>query len=87
MKKGQVLTGFVERVDFPNRGIVVTDEGNCTVKNVLPGQKISFVVQKKRNGRAEGRLLNIEERSALEGGKSMSALWRMRWMQLYFSSL
>ena len=67
MKKGQVLTGFVERVDFPNRGIVVTDEGNCTVKNVLPGQKISFVVQKKRNGRAEGRLLNIEERSALEG--------------------
>ena len=66
MKKGQVLTGIVERVDFPNKGIVVTDEGNCTVKNVLPGQKVTFVVQKKRNGRAEGRLLNIEEKSALE---------------------
>lgn len=66
MKKGQVLTGIVERIDFPNKGIVVTEEGNCTVKNVLPGQKVTFVVQKKRNGRAEGRLLQIEEKSPLE---------------------
>ena len=70
MKKGQVLTGFVERVDFPNKGIVMTEEGNCIVKNVLPGQKVTFVVQKKRNGRAEGRLLHIEESSALEIGGS-----------------
>lgn len=66
MKKGQVLTGTVERVDFPNRGIVITSEGSCTVKNVLPGQKVTFIVQKKRNGRAEGRLLQIEENSNLE---------------------
>lgn len=70
MKKGQVLTGIVERVDFPNKGIVVTGEGNCTVKNVLPGQKVTFAVQKKRNGRAEGRLLKIEENSPLETGSS-----------------
>ena len=68
MKKGQVLTGIVERVDFPNKGIVVTEEGNCTVKNVLPGQKVSFVVQKNRHGRAEGRLLSTEENSPLECG-------------------
>lgn len=66
MKKGQVLTGTVERVDFPNKGIVVTEEGNCIVKNVLPGQKISFMVQKNRHGRAEGRLLSVEEASAKE---------------------
>lgn len=66
MKKGQVLTGIVERVDFPNKGVVVTDEGNCIVKNVLPGQKVTFVVQKKRGGRGEGRLLEIEEKSVLE---------------------
>ena len=70
MKKGQILTGIVERVDFPNKGIVVTEEGNCIVKNVLPGQKVTFVVQKKRNGKAEGRLLHIEESSALETGSS-----------------
>lgn len=68
MKKGQVLTGIVERVDFPNKGIVVTEEGNCTVKNVLPGQKVTFVVQKNRHGRAEGRLLSMEEVSPLECG-------------------
>lgn len=68
MKKGQVLTGIVKRVDFPNKGIVETDEGNCVVKNVLPGQKITFVVQKKRNGRGEGKLLRLEEKSALEIG-------------------
>ena len=68
IKKGQVLTGIVERVDFPNKGIVITDEGSCTVKNVLPGQKVTFVVSKKRNGRAEGRLLQVEENSSLEVG-------------------
>lgn len=68
MKKGQTLTGIVERVDFPNKGIVVTEEGSCVVKNVLPGQKVTFVVQKKRNGRGEGRLLQVEEPSPLETG-------------------
>lgn len=66
MKKGQVLTGIVEKVDFPNKGVVRTEEGKCIVKNVLPGQKVTFIVQKKRNGRVEGRLLKIEERSLLE---------------------
>ena len=66
MKKGQVLTGIVERVDFPGKGVVRTEEGSCVVKNVLPGQKINFVVSKKRGGRAEGRLLEILEASPLE---------------------
>ncbi len=68
MKKGQILRGTVERLEFPNKGIVnVTEENGecstCLVKNVLPGQKISFCVQKKRNGRAEGRLLEVLERA------------------------
>ncbi len=66
MKKGDILTGNVKQVDFPGKGIVETDEGTCVVKNVLPGQKITFAVQKKRNGRAEGRLLQVDEKSPLE---------------------
>ena len=27
MKKGQILEGRIERVDFPNKGIVTTEEG------------------------------------------------------------
>lgn len=66
MKKGQILTGVVERVDFPNKGIVETEEGTCVVKNVLPGQKVSIGVQKVRKGKAEGRSLEVLEKSPLE---------------------
>lgn len=64
MKKGQILEGIVERVDFPNKGVVRVREENgeeavCIVKNVLPGQKVSFCVQKKRGRKAEGRLLEV----------------------------
>ncbi len=67
MKKGQQYTGTVEQVSFPNKGIVKTEDGSIAiVKNVVPGQKISFSVKKKRNGKAEGRLLEILEKSPLE---------------------
>lgn len=66
MKKGQIIEGIVERMDFPNRGIVVCGEGVCTVKNALPGQKVRAAVNKTRNGRYEGRLLEVLEPSPLE---------------------
>ena len=66
MKKGQIIEGVVERVDFPNKGIVNTAEGICTVKNVLPGQKITLMVQKNRNKKAEGRVLSVDQKSPLE---------------------
>ena len=59
MKKGQTIEGIVERTDFPNKGIVSCEEGVCTVKNALPGQKIRAVINKARNGRYEGRLLHL----------------------------
>lgn len=68
MKKGQIIEGVVERMDFPNRGIVVCEEGVCTVKNALPGQKVRAAVNKARNGRYEGRLLEVMEPSPLETG-------------------
>ncbi|MBD5395828.1 MAG: 23S rRNA (uracil(1939)-C(5))-methyltransferase RlmD [Lachnospiraceae bacterium] len=68
MKKGQVLEGIVERIDFPNKGIVDTGEGVCVVKNALPGQKVRLAVNKVRHGKAEGRLLEVEENSLLETG-------------------
>lgn len=68
MKKGQIIEGIVERMDFPNKGIVVCGEGVCTVKNALPGQKVRAVVNKARNGRYEGRLLELLEPSPVETG-------------------
>ena len=37
-----------------------------TVKNGIPGQKIRFVINKKRKDRCEGRLLEVLEKSPLE---------------------
>lgn len=66
MKKGQVYEGIVERVDFPNKGFVRIGEETCIVKNGLPGQKISFRIQKIRKGKAEGQLLEVIEKSPLQ---------------------
>ena len=66
MKKGEVLEGTVERVDFPNKGMVSCEGGWCVVKNALPGQKISYRVSKVRKGKAEGRLLEVLEKSPWE---------------------
>lgn len=72
MKKGQVLEGFVERVDFPNKGIVRVGEETVVVKNCLPGQKVKFGINKVRKGKAEGRLLEVLEKSPQETGRPCS---------------
>lgn len=67
MKKGQVIEGVIERVDFPNKGIILIEEGKqVIVKNAIPGQKVSASVNKIRKGKAEGRLLEVLEKSPLE---------------------
>ena len=68
MKKGQIYEGIIERVDFPNKGIVCVpeEEQYVTVKNGIPGQKIRFMINKFKRGNAEGRLLEVLEKSPLE---------------------
>lgn len=67
MKKGQIIEGMVERVEFPNKGIVRTEDGGrVIVKNAVPGQKVSASINKVRKGKCEGRLLEVLERSAKE---------------------
>ncbi len=68
MKKGQLCEGIIEKVEFPNKGIVSVEgeEKKVVVKNGIPGQKVKFVVNKMRKGKAEGRLLEVLEKSPLE---------------------
>ena len=66
MKKGEIYEGVIEKVDFPNKGIVMTGDQKITVKNGMPGQKVRFMINKKRSGRVEGRLLEVLEKSPLE---------------------
>ncbi|MGB8454033.1 MAG: 23S rRNA (uracil(1939)-C(5))-methyltransferase RlmD [Anaerocolumna sp.] len=66
MKKGTQYIGDVIRVDFPNKGILQIENEKVAIKNTLPGQKISFVVNKVRKGKSEGRLIEVIEKSPLE---------------------
>ena len=66
MKKGQIYEGSVQRVDFPNKGIIECEGEKVIVKNSMPGQKVRFAINKKRAGRAEGSLKEELEKSPLE---------------------
>ena len=67
MKKGVEYTGVVTKVTFPNKGEVdCGEDGVASVKGTLPGQKVKFVVSKKRSGKAQGRLKEIIEKSPME---------------------
>ena len=66
MKKGQEYEGKVLHMEFPNKGIVVIDDMKSIVKNTIPGQNIRFAVNKIRKGKAEGRLIEVLDRSPIE---------------------
>ena len=71
MKKGQILEGIIEKVEFPNKGIVsaLGEEKKVIVKNGIPGQKIKFCINKFKKGNPEGRLLEVLQKSELETRK------------------
>ena len=67
MKKGVEYTGVVTKIAFPNKGEVdCGEDGIASVKGTLPGQKVKFVVSKKRSGKAQGRLKEVIEKSPME---------------------
>lgn len=62
MKKGEICEGKAVRVNFPDKAVVVTPDGDeAVVRYALPGQTIRFRVKKKKQNRAEGLLLEVTE--------------------------
>ncbi len=67
MKKGEIREGTIQKAEFPNKGLLETEDGEkVIVKNGIPGQKVRFRVQKKRKGKCEGQILEILEKSPIE---------------------
>lgn len=67
MKKGDILQGTVSFVEFPNKGIIILENGKqAVVKHVLPGQEITFRIHKIRKGKCEGQLLSVDRRAPRE---------------------
>ena len=71
MKKGQEYVGKIEKVEFPNKGLInyTEEDGRITkvvVKGGIQGQTVRFVLSKKRSGKSEGRIVEVVEKSSLE---------------------
>jgi len=66
MKKGQEYIGTVEKLAFPNKGIIIYEGIKITIKGTLPGQRVRFVISKKRSGTCEGKVAEVLEKSILE---------------------
>lgn len=77
MKKGQIFEGVIEKVEFPNKGKVYIPEEDkyVIVKNGIPGQKVRFMINKFKSGQAEGRLLEVLEKSSLETREPVCSLF------------
>lgn len=71
MKKGQIYESVIETVDFPDRGICHEENIKISIKRTLPGQKVRYSIKKKRNGKAEGRLLEVVEKSPFETAENV----------------
>lgn len=48
MKKGEIYEGIIETVEFPNKGKVQVEGKTVVVKNGIPGQKVRFMINKRR---------------------------------------
>lgn len=66
MKKGEIIEGYVESLEFPNKGFLNIEGNRVLVKGVLPGQKVRLLLKRKRSGLYEGRFLEVLEPSPLE---------------------
>ena len=68
MKKGQIYQGTVAAVDFPNKGKIFLpgEDKYVEVRHAIPGQTVRFSINKIRSVKAEGRILEVVEKSPVE---------------------
>ena len=66
LKKGDIYEAVIEKYDFPNKGSLTMDGRKVVIKGALPGQRVKFMVTKKKSGMAEGRVLEVLERAPIE---------------------
>lgn len=66
LKKNGIYEGVIERVDFPNKGIMKVEDRDVIVKGTVENQKVQVRITKKRKSKIEGRLLEVIEQAGNE---------------------
>lgn len=66
MKKGNEYEVIIADYEFPNKGIVYIEDRKVTVKGAFAGQRVRIRITRTKNGKAEGRILEVLEKSPQE---------------------
>ena len=68
MKKGDIVTATVEKVEFPNKGILrmADDDKPIVVKGGIPGEVVNVRITKKRTDKYEGIINEVLQKAANE---------------------
>lgn len=66
VKKGDIYEAVIEQYDFPNKGSLMLEDRKVMIKGALPGQRVRFMITRKKSGMAEGRVLAVLERAPIE---------------------
>ena len=75
MKRRDIASAVIERVDYPNKGFFRVAETGETgvVKNTIPGQEVLFRVYKNHNHHVHGHLLEVLKPSPIETREKLCA--------------
>lgn len=65
-KKNDIIEVKIDYIDFPNKGTGKYENYRVIVKNTLPQQVVQCKINKKRDGKLEGRLEEIKEHAPYE---------------------
>ncbi len=65
-KKNKTYIGVIEKTIFGGKGIITIEGFKVLIKNGIEGQKIKYLVTKKKKKYAEGRIEEIIQHSPLE---------------------
>ncbi|TCO73842.1 23S rRNA (uracil(1939)-C(5))-methyltransferase RlmD [Marinisporobacter balticus] len=66
MKKKDMIEIKIEALEFPSKGIGYCEGKKVYVKNTMPGQTVLAYIKKTRKDHAEGKLMEVIERSPIE---------------------
>lgn len=66
MKKGQEYEAEIVDYEFPNKGIAYIEGRRIIIKGAFQGQRVQIRITKTKNGKGEGRLLEVLQHSDLE---------------------
>ncbi|MCD5382994.1 23S rRNA (uracil(1939)-C(5))-methyltransferase RlmD [Candidatus Gracilibacteria bacterium] len=66
LKKGGVYEAKIENLGFGGEGIAKIDDFVIFIKGGIPGQKVKFVLQKKKKSHGNGKLQEVLEKSNIE---------------------